>query len=182
MGVGRPLKSLMKTPDESIPSDGRSLTGNHRATVPFDHVFTAFIGRADETTGLDAATGPKIGKSARPMIAAWLNRSRRGAGVACPRAGLIVDLGRPSKLAGHDHQHSFVQSSFVNVLDQCGNRLIVRCCTKSHRVKDMMIDCVVVPVADAATQRPRKLLVNTSTPASTNRRASSNCCPQLLRP
>lgn len=89
----------------------REIAGSATA---FDDVFPALVGCADETPRLDAAAGPEIRVSARPVIATRLLRSGRSTGVAAAGTHRIADLGRASELSGHDDQHALVESALVN--------------------------------------------------------------------
>ena len=136
--------------DAQVMVDGRQEVAG--PADPFDGVFAAFVGGADEASGGDPAAGPDVGKAARPVIAAGLHGAGRGAGVAGPGAGGVTDLGRAAEFAGHHDQHALVKSACVDVFDQRRDRLIVGWRPEFHGVEDMVIDGVVVPVLHPATQ------------------------------
>src|SRR5690606_30368738 len=71
-----------------------------RRADALDRVFSLFVGRTDDAAGLDAAAGPDVGEGPRPVVAAGLFGARRCAGVAGAGAGLVIDLGGTTELAG----------------------------------------------------------------------------------
>src|SRR5207244_5416566 len=95
---------------------------------------------------------PKLGKPARPVIAARLDGSRRPAGHPAAAAGHFLDARRAPELASDDYQHSFVQAAGVNVLDQSGNRLVEIGHAETKRVENVVVNGVVIPISHPATQ------------------------------
>ena len=86
------------------------------------------------------------------MIASWLLSSSWGAGISSPGARRIVDFRGSSELSRDDHEHSFVETTFINVFDQCRNGLVVGGGPEPHRVKNVVIDSVIIPIVHASTQ------------------------------
>src|SRR5688500_15194065 len=95
------------------------------AAGALDDVFAAFVGGADDAARLDAAAGPDIGESSRPVIATGLHGARRGAGIARAGAAVEADLRGAAKLAGDDYEDTFVQATRVDVLDEGGHAPVV---------------------------------------------------------
>ena len=87
------------------------------------------------------------------MIAARLLRPRRSTGVAAAGTGLVADLRRPAEFASDDDEHSLIETALIDVLDQSGHGLVIRDRAKLHRLENVVVDRVVVPVLNAATQR-----------------------------
>ena len=83
---------------------------------------------------------------AGPVVAARLRHARgRVLGVADPR--------RPAELAGDHDEHAAVEAARVDVLDQGAHGLVEVPAARLHRVEDVVVDRVVVPVADPAAER-----------------------------
>ena len=131
--------------------DGRQeITG---ADPSIDWVFAARIGGADNLARPNSATGEQHRIGAWPMIATRLNRAGGTTRDSATAAGDIGDPRSSTKLARHHDQHSLVESALIKVLDQCGDSLIEERSPELERVKDVMIDRVVIPIRDSAAQR-----------------------------
>jgi len=83
-----------------------------RAAATVDGVFASFVRRADESTGLDAATGPQVREGAWPMVSSRLLGAGGGTRVANARARLIIDQRRATEFAG-DHRPALACPSRV---------------------------------------------------------------------
>ena len=115
------------------------------------------IGGPDHAAGLDAAAGPDVGIGPRPVVAARLFCAGRGAGGPLPCARRILDPWRAAKLTGDDDEDTLIEAPVVDVLDERRHRLVVGIGPVAEGVEDMVVDGMVVPVADPATQRSGEL-------------------------
>ena len=110
------------------------------------HVGAEAVGRADDLAARDAAAAEEERDGAGPVVAARLRHPRgRVLGVA--------DLRRPAELAGDHDQHPAVEAAGVDVLDQGADGLVEVAAARLHGVEDVVVDGVVVPVADPAAER-----------------------------
>ena len=155
IGVGRPEKSRIATLSEI----DRQMPVNRREKIfgpdaPCNGSFAADIGGTDDLTRADSAASEQHGAGLRPMIAPGLDSSRRCTGNALAAAGDMRDARRAAELTCHNHQHSFVETALVDVFNQCRNGLIDKRSSVRQRVEHVMVDRMVVPVGDAATERP----------------------------
>jgi hypothetical protein len=125
-----------------------------RPDTPLHDILSAAIGRPNHLSARDAAARPQHRAGARPVIPAGLHRPRRSTGYAASAAGHVRDARRPPELSRDNHQHLLVQAAIVDVLDQCGHRLIEEGRTVLQGVKDVVIDGVIVPVAHTAAEGP----------------------------
>ena len=86
------------------------------------------------------------------MVPARLDSPLGSTGDALARTGDVRDLGRASEFSrDHDH-HASSQSPFEEILDQRRHRLVVERATVLEALEDVVVDRVVVPVADPPTQ------------------------------
>src|SRR5690606_28762548 len=117
-----------------------------RATDPFDDVLAALIGRSDEPSRFNSATGPDIRERSWPVVATWLHRTGRRAGITLAGAGSVIHLRRTPELARYNDEHALVEASFIDVFDQRGNGLVVRVGAETHRIEHVVVHRVIVPV------------------------------------
>ena len=90
------------------------------------------------------------------MVAARLNGAGRRARPPCTRAGKIRNSRRAAEFTGDNHHHALVEPALVQILDQSANRLVVIGGPQLHRLEDVVIDGMVVPVAHASAQFSRE--------------------------
>lgn len=89
-----------------------------RTARALDHVFAAFVCGTDDIASLDAATNPQIGKSERPMITTRLLSARRTTRSTRAGAAFKGNARRATKLTGDYDQHTFVQPTRIDALNQ----------------------------------------------------------------
>ena len=99
--------------------------------------FAHFIGRTDCLTGSHSTSRHPSATDLGPVVS----------------ASFIIDFWCASEFTGHDNQHTFIQTTLVDVLNQRTDRLIVNRGAELQCVEDVMIHRVVVPVVHAATKR-----------------------------
>jgi hypothetical protein len=99
----------------------------------------------DDLPSLDAAPREQERGGARPVIAAWLPDSRRG-------VFIVADLGRAAELARNHDEDAPIEAAGVDILDERGDSAIEVLAADFHRIKDMVIDGMIIPVADAAAE------------------------------
>jgi hypothetical protein len=103
-------------------------------------------GRAGTEPGARRASYAVSSGIARPS-------GRAGIGRPALSRNVIVDLGRAAELAGHHDQHPAIEAAGVDVFDQGADRLVEVPAPRLHGVEDVVVDGVVVPVADAPAER-----------------------------
>jgi len=123
-------------------------------TTSFDGIFAPFVGRADDSAGFETTSSPEVGESSGPMISSGLLGSSRSAGIPGTGAGGMFDFRRSTEFTGDDYEDPLVETTFVDILDQGGDGLIVCIGTEAHGIEDVVIDGVIIPVADTATEGP----------------------------
>ena len=121
-------------------------------TTALDGIFSPFVGRADDSASFESTTGPEVGESTGPMVSSRLLGPGGGTGIPRTGAGGMLDFGRSTEFPGDDYEDPLVEPTFVDILDQGGDGLIVSIGTEAHRIEDVVIDGVIVPVADTATE------------------------------
>ena len=146
-------------PDRDASEIDRQMPVNRRQKIfgpdaPCNGSFAAEIGGTDDLTRADSAASEQHGAGLRPMIAPGLDGSRRCTGNAWAAARDMRDARRAAELTCHNHQHAFVETALVDVFNQCRNGLIDKRSSVRQRVENVMVDGMVVPVGNAATERP----------------------------
>ena len=87
------------------------------------------------------------------MIPPRLHRSGWRAGIAGTGAWGMFDLWCASEFPRDDNENSLIKPALVDVFNQRGNGLIICRGPESQCIEDVVIDGMVVPVLNAATQR-----------------------------
>src|SRR5262249_12053464 len=105
-----------------------------------DRTFRGFttepIGCADDLPVAHSTTGEHRAGNARPMIA----------------TAILVDRGCPSKFAPHHDRHIFVESSIVQISNQCADSLVEQRKILPERAE---IITVMIPTAECNGHAPR---------------------------
>ena len=142
--------------DPEVPIDrGEKVLGTDAAV---NYVLAATVGPADDLARRNAAACPDHRVGLWPVIAAGLHRPRRCAGHAAAAARNVGDVAVCAELAGDDDQDSLIQSTVIDVFNQCGYGLVKIRSPEAERLKDVMIDGVVVPVRALGRIAVRRML------------------------
>ena len=91
-------------------------------------------------------------------VPAWLDDSRRPAGDAAASAFRIGNPRRPTEIASDYQEHALIETAFMQIVNQCGDRLVEKRRAVFHGLKDMVVDGAayaswVVPIGDPSAQR-----------------------------
>jgi hypothetical protein len=87
----------------------------------------------------------------RPMVPSRLHHACGAARRATATARHVRDARRPSEVASDNQQLALVQTAFVQILDQGGNRLVEIGSSILHGVEDVVVDRVVAGPTSAAS-------------------------------
>ena len=115
------------------------------ADLTLGNLASLLVGGADNPSRQHAAASEQQRRGSRPMIAARLLHA--GGAV-----GLVIDARHATELAGHHDQNAAIQAAFIQVFDQRRCRAVEILAALLHRLENVGIDRVIVPVTDAAAQ------------------------------